>query len=74
MTARDVMSKKVISCSPEDDIARAIKTMKSKKVRRLPVADDSKHVVGMLSLGDVSRKVSMQRSGEMLRAVSAHHR
>jgi CBS domain-containing protein len=74
MTAKDVMTKKVISCSPEDDIASAVKTMEAKKVRRLPVTDSGKGVVGMLSLGDVSHKVSKQLSGEMLRAVSAHHR
>jgi CBS domain-containing protein len=74
MTAKDVMSKKVISCSPEDDIASAIKKMETKKVRRLPVTDSSRGVVGMLSLGDVSHKVSKQLSGEVLRAVSAHHR
>jgi CBS domain-containing protein len=74
MTAKDVMTKKVLSCSPEDDIASAIKTMEAKKVRRLPVTDSGSAVVGMLSLGDVSHKVSKQLSGEMLQAVSAHHR
>lgn len=74
MTAKDVMSKKVISCSLEDNIASAIKTMEAKKVRRLLVTNSGKGVVGMLSLGDVSHKVSKQLSGEMLRAVSAHHR
>jgi CBS domain-containing protein len=74
MTAKDVMTKKVVACSPEDDIARAIKMMEKKKIRRLPVLDRNKGVVGMLSLGDVSHKVSKQLSGEVLRAVSAHHR
>jgi hypothetical protein len=48
--------------------------MEAKKVRRLAVTDSGSAVVGMLSLGDVSHKVSKQLSGEMLRAVSAHHR
>lgn len=74
MTAKDVMTKKVISCSPEDDITSAIKMMEAKKVRRLAVTDSGRGVVGMLSLGDVSHKVSKEQSGEMLRAVSAHHR
>jgi CBS domain-containing protein len=74
MTAKDVMTTKVVSCSPEDDIASAIKIMETKKVRRLPVTDSGRGVVGMLSLGDVSHKVGKQLSGEMLRAVSAHHR
>jgi CBS domain-containing protein len=74
MTAKDVMTKKVISCSPNDDVSAAVKKMERKKVRRLPVTNGRAGLVGMLSLGDVSHKVSKELSGEMLRAVSAHHR
>ena len=73
LTAQDVMTKNAICCSPEDDIAAAIKTMETKKIRRLPVTD-SGGIVGMLSLGDVSHKAGNEMSGEVLRAVSAHHR
>ena len=73
LTARDIMTKNVISCSPEDDIAVAIKAMETKKVRRLPVTDSQRGMVGMLSLGDVSHKINKEVSGEVLRAVSAHH-
>jgi hypothetical protein len=38
------------------------------------VTDGRAGLVGMLSLGDVSHKVNKELSGEMLRAVSAHHR
>ena len=73
LTARDVMTLNVVSCSPEDDIAVAIKAMEAKKVRRLPVTDSQHRLVGMLSLGDVSHQISQKISGEVLRAVSAHH-
>ena len=73
LTAQDIMTKNAICCSPEDDIAAAIKTMETKKIRRLPVTD-SGGIVGMLSLGDVSHKAGHEMSGEVLRAVSAHHR
>lgn len=74
LTAQDVMTKNVISCSPDDDISVAIKAMEAKKIRRLPVTDSDKAIVGMLSLGDISHKVGDELSGEVLRAVSAHHR
>jgi CBS domain-containing protein len=74
MTAKDVMSKRVVSCSPEDDIAKAIKVMERKRIRRLPVTNSHKAIVGMLSLGDISHKASKNLSAEVLRAVSAHHR
>lgn len=74
LTAKDIMTKDVTCCSPEDDLTMAIKAMEHKKVRRLPVTDAHKAMVGMLSLGDISHKMSMEQSGEVLRAVSAHHR
>lgn len=73
MTAKDVMTKDVLCCSPDDDIAVAIETMETKKIRRLPVTDSHKMMLGMLSLGDLSHKVGKERSGEILRAVSGHH-
>jgi CBS domain-containing protein len=74
LTAQDIMTQNVISCSPEDDIAVAVKAMETKKVRRLPVIDSQHGMLGMLSLGDVSHKLNKELSGEVLRAVSAHHR
>ena len=74
LTAQDVMTKNVICCSPEDDLSVVVKVMETKKIRRLPVTDTHKATLGMLSLGDTSHKASDELSGEVLRAVSAHHR
>jgi len=74
MTARDVMTKKVVCCAADDDIKDAIRTMETRKIRRLPVLDRQKNLVGMLSLGDISHKVKRALAGELLHAVSAHHR
>ena len=74
LTAQDVMTKNVACCSPDDDISVAIKAMETKKIRRLAVADSQRGIVGMLSLGDISHKASKELSGEVLRAVSGHHR
>jgi CBS domain-containing protein len=73
MTARDVMTKNVVCCSPDDDLQAAIKLMESKQIRRLPMMNDQKTMIGMLSLGDISHKVNRDLSGEVLRAVSGHH-
>jgi CBS-domain-containing membrane protein len=47
--------------------------MESKQVRRLPVTDSHKTMIGMLSLGDISHKVRKELSGEALQALSGHH-
>jgi CBS domain-containing protein len=73
LTARDIMTKNVVCCSLDDDVQDAIKVMETKQIRRMPVMDNHKMMVGMLSLGDISQRVSKQTAGEVLRAVSGHH-
>jgi CBS domain-containing protein len=72
-TARDVMSQNVVCCTEDDDVDKAIALMEEKHIRRLPVTDGRKAPIGMLSLGDISHSVGKNLSGEVLRAVSAHH-
>jgi CBS domain-containing protein len=73
MTARDVMSGPILFCRTDQDLDDAVSYMESKQVRRLPVIDENKRMVGMLSLGDVAAAGSHKRTGEMAEAVSAHH-
>ncbi|QPH52373.1 CBS domain-containing protein [Pontivivens ytuae] len=73
LTARDVMHEGIVYCTTEEQIEDAVHLMESKGVRRLPVINDKKRMVGMLSLGDVSHAVSHELTGELTRAVSAHH-
>jgi CBS domain-containing protein len=74
LTARDVMTKGIIYCRDAEELDDALRVMESKKVRRLPVIDEKKRMVGMLSLGDISHATSHELSGELMAAVSAHHK
>ena len=71
LTARDVMSKPIVYCKADDDLTEAIHTMEKSKIRRLPVINEEKRMVGMLSLGDVWQRVTGDLSAEMMKAVSA---
>lgn len=73
LTARDVMSKGILYCNDAEDLEDALRIMEQKKVRRLPVINDNKRMVGMLSLGDIAHAASHELSGEVAAAVSAHH-
>lgn len=73
LKARDVMTKGAICCLANDDLDDAVAVMEGQKIRRLPVMDHEQ-LVGMLSLGDVSRAASRKLSGEVLKSVSGHHR
>ena len=73
MTAQNVMSKGIVYCTAEEELEDALRLMESKKIRRLPVIDGKKRMVGMLSIGDVSHAAPRNISGEVITAVSAHH-
>jgi hypothetical protein len=47
--------------------------MEQLHIRRLPVINKSKRMVGMVSLGDVGRSAGAELVTECVRSVSAHH-
>src|SRR5262245_18193056 len=57
-TARDVMTEGIHCCREDDDLAKAVHHMVKLKLRRLPVINKSKRLIGILSLGDVSHSAS----------------
>ena len=72
-TARDVMTPGIHCCREDDDLAKAVRHMEELKVRRLPVINKSKRMIGILSLGDVSRSAPSDLLSEILKSVSGHH-
>lgn len=73
LTARDVMTKPIVYCSADDAIEDALRIMESRQIRRLPVINKSKRMVGMLSLGDISHCGHGELTTELVEAVSSHH-
>ena len=71
--ARDVMTEGIHCCREDDDLVKAVRHMEELKVRRLPVINKNKRMIGMLSLGDVSRSASVEVLTECVKSVSAHH-
>ena len=49
-----VMSKNIISMGPDETIEDALKIMKENKIKRLPIVDSSKQLVGIISLTDIA--------------------
>jgi len=73
LTARDVMSEGIAWCRDTDDLTHAANMMQSKQIRRLPVIDKNKRMVGILSLGDLSNAGTDRTIAASAKAVSAHH-
>ena len=71
MLASELMTVRVITCSPKDSIAEIAKTMTNQRVRHLPVREDGK-LVGIISIGDVlAHRVSeVQIEANVLRDIA----
>ena len=72
-TARDVMTAQIHCCREDEDLAKAIRHMEELKVRRLPVINNSRRMIGILSLGDVSHSAPVELLSECVKSVAAHH-
>jgi CBS domain-containing protein len=55
MTASALMTRAVVSCTPEDSIAEVMEVMTQKRIRHLPVMDHGA-LAGMISIGDVVKR------------------
>ena len=71
--ARDVMTAGIHCCREDDDLAKAVRHMEALRVRRLPVVNKNKRMVGILSLGDIGDAASTDLLSECVKGVSAHH-
>lgn len=67
---RDVMSQDVKYCFEEDDVGEVAQNMADIKVRRLPVLNKSKRLVGIVSLGDLALSDGPANAGEALCGIS----
>jgi CBS domain-containing protein len=56
LTVRDVMSKPIIYCYPEEDVDAAVRIMRKHAVRRLPVVSHQKRLIGIISLDEAQRR------------------
>ena len=54
-TVRDVMSEKIYYCFDDDDIEDAARCMADNRVRRLPILNRDKRLVGIVSLADIAQ-------------------
>ena len=73
LTARDVMSGPILYCRADEEVEDAVRLMEEHEVRRLPVIDENKRMVGILALGDISSFAGRDIAGEVIKAVSEHH-
>lgn len=72
-TVRDVMSKEVLYCFDDQDVSEVAKNMGERQVRRMPVVNRDKRLVGVVSLGDLAlKKEGMKEAASALSNISQH--
>ena len=51
---RDIMTPEIIYCYDHEDVNEAVKSFEKMQIRRVPVLNRKKQLVGVLSLGDLA--------------------
>lgn len=67
----DILDPALICCQEDEDVEEVARSMSERQVRRMPTIDADKHLVGVVSVGDLATHLSPDRAGEVFRSVSA---
>lgn len=67
---REVMTKQILYCYDDDDVEHVAKNMGENQVRRLPVVNRQKRLVGIVSIGDLSRSAEHRTLGDAVADIS----
>jgi len=68
---REVMSQEVMYCFDDEELDDAAQNMGGIKVRRLPVLNRDKRLVGIISLSDLTRREDAKRIGRAIADISS---
>jgi len=66
----DVMSQQVKYCFEDEDVNHVAQNMAELQVRRLPVMNRDKRLVGIVSLGDLATQGSLPKTARALHGIS----
>lgn len=67
---RDTMSPEIKYCFEDDDVDEVCENMSDQQLRRLPVVDREKNLVGIVSLADLARESDSDAAGEALEGIT----
>ncbi|SDO71858.1 CBS domain-containing protein [Lutimaribacter pacificus] len=67
---REVMTDDVCYCFEDEEIEAAARNMGAQQIRRVPVIDRDKRLVGVLSLGDIAVRQAAETAGDALEGIA----
>jgi CBS domain-containing protein len=69
--AEEVMTRKVVTCHADDDLQKALDAMSGHQLRRIPVVDDNKKLLGIIAQADVATRTNQpEKTAEVVRKIS----
>lgn len=70
MSASDVMTKNVITVTPDTSVEDCCNTMEDNQIRRVVVIDDNGSCCGMVAQADIANNASDNKTAEVVQEVS----
>jgi len=67
---REIMSSEVMYCYDDEDLDHVAENMGDVQVRRLPVVNREKRLVGIISIGDVAQTEGGKTAGQAVKGAS----
>lgn len=70
-TIEEVMKHNPFTCLESDDLQKALDIMASHQVRRVPVIDHNRRIVGIIAQGDIATRLEQpEKTGELVAKIS----
>jgi CBS domain-containing protein len=70
VTVREIASTDLVTVDPEQNLDEALSLMARHQVRRLPVVEDDRRLVGVVAQADVAQHASDKLTGEVVEEIS----
>jgi CBS domain-containing protein len=67
---REVMSEEILYCFDDEELDDVAESMSNQQVRRLPVVNRQKRLVGIISVGDLARSDDLETAGATVADIS----
>ena len=69
-TVRDVMTSRLVTVDPDQDLDEALRLMAEHQVRRLPVVEEDGKLIGIVAQADIAKHTSDETTGRVVEQIS----
>lgn len=69
-TVGEILTDKVLYCKEDQEVEEVARNMCEQQVRRMPVVNADKRLVGVVSIGDMAQHLNKELAGEVLQEVT----